>query len=53
MDILKNSLCKKSEAYGDYSEPVSDSYKLMASVCLAQGSIEKALKLYKKVQLID
>ena len=49
--MLKSSISLKNEAYGDYSEQVSDTYKLMASIHLAQGNIEKALRCYKKVNL--
>ena len=49
MDMLKSSIPLKNEVYGDYSEVVSDTYKLMASIHLAEGSIEKSLRCYKKV----
>lgn len=49
MAILKSSVSPKCQVFGDYSEQVSDTYKLMGSVHLAQGSTEKALHCYKKV----
>ncbi|KAK6184804.1 hypothetical protein SNE40_007188 [Patella caerulea] len=53
MSILKSSINPKSEVFGDYSESVSDTYKLMASVHLSQGNLEKALKAYKKCYGIE
>ena len=50
--MLKSSISLKNETYGDYSEQVSDTYKLMGSIHLAEGNIEKALRCYKKVCLI-
>ena len=50
MTILKSSINPKSEVFGDYSEEVSDTYKLMASIHLSTGEIEKALRSYKKVK---
>ena len=47
--MLKSSISLKNETYGDYSEQVSDTYKLMGSIHLAEGNIEKALRCYKKV----
>ncbi|GFN73508.1 tetratricopeptide repeat protein 23 [Plakobranchus ocellatus] len=53
MQILRSSLPLKSEVFGDYSEPVSDTYKLMGSISLSEGSIEKALRAYKKCHTIE
>lgn len=53
LDILKSSLPLKMEVFGDYSESVSDTHKLIASIHLAQGNIEKALRSYKKCQNIE
>ncbi|XP_052785685.1 tetratricopeptide repeat protein 23-like [Mya arenaria] len=53
MDILKSSIPLKNEVYGDYSENVADTHKLMASIHLAQGSIEKALRCYKRCLNIE
>ncbi|XP_067653801.1 tetratricopeptide repeat protein 23-like isoform X1 [Haliotis asinina] len=53
MTILKSSINPKSEVFGDYSEQVSDTYKMMASVHLSQGNIEKALRSYKKCHTIE
>ncbi|ESO90959.1 hypothetical protein LOTGIDRAFT_233473 [Lottia gigantea] len=53
MNILKSSINPKCEVFGDYSESVSDTYKLMASVHLSQGNIEKALRAYKKCHNIE
>jgi len=47
--MLRSSLPLKNEAYGEYSENVSDTHKLIASIHLAQGTIEKSLRSYKKV----
>ena len=48
--MLKSSINPKCQAFGDYSEQVSDTYKLMGSIHLSQGSIERALRAYKKVR---
>ncbi|XP_041364626.1 tetratricopeptide repeat protein 23-like [Gigantopelta aegis] len=53
MTILKSSINPKSEVFGDYSEQVSDTYKLMASIHLSTGEIEKALRSYKKCHTIE
>ncbi|XP_025082042.1 tetratricopeptide repeat protein 23-like [Pomacea canaliculata] len=53
MAILKSSVSPKCQVFGDYSEQVSDTYKLMGSVHLAQGSTEKALHCYKKCYTIE
>lgn len=50
--MLRSSLPLKNEAFGDYSENVADTHKLIASIHLAQGNIEKSLRSYKKVDLI-
>ena len=49
MELLRSTLPDKCENYGDYSEPVSDTHKLIASVHLSQGNLEKSLRAYKKV----
>ena len=49
LEMLRSSLPLKNEAYGEYSENVSDTHKLIASIHLAQGTIEKSLRSYKKV----
>lgn len=49
MQILMSSLPAKIECFGDYSESVSENYKLMGSINLSEGNIEKALRAYKKV----
>ncbi|KAK3721411.1 hypothetical protein RRG08_012228 [Elysia crispata] len=53
MLILRSSLPLKFEVFGDYSEPVSDAYKLIGSINLSEGSIEKALRAYKKCHTIE
>lgn len=53
MTILKSSINPKCQAFGDYSEQVSDTYKLMGSVHLATGKIERALTAYKKCYGIE
>ncbi|BFZ14069.1 hypothetical protein BsWGS_17108 [Bradybaena similaris] len=53
MQILKSSLPAKCEVFGDYSEQVSDTYKLMGSVHLAEGNIQTALQNYKKCYNIE
>ncbi|KAL4216790.1 TeTratriCopeptide repeat [Mactra antiquata] len=53
LEMLRSSLTLKNEVYGDYSEVVADTHKLMASVHLAQGSIEKSLRCYKKCLNIE
>ncbi|KAH3868171.1 tetratricopeptide repeat protein 23-like [Dreissena polymorpha] len=53
MDLLKASIPLKNEVYGDYSESVADTYKLIASIHLAQGNIEKSLRAYKKCHNIE
>jgi hypothetical protein len=50
--MLRSSLPLKNDVYGEYSENVADTHKLIASVHLAQGNIEKALRAYKKVKLL-
>ncbi|CAG5116692.1 unnamed protein product [Candidula unifasciata] len=53
MQILKSSLPAKCEVFGDYSEQVSDTYKLMGSIHLAEGNIQTALQNYKKCYNIE
>ncbi|KAH9509681.1 Tetratricopeptide repeat protein 23 [Bulinus truncatus] len=53
MQILQSSLPSRCEVFGDYSEQVADTHKLIASVHLAQGNIEKALLAYKKCYTIE
>ncbi|XP_021367648.1 tetratricopeptide repeat protein 23-like [Mizuhopecten yessoensis] len=53
LSILRSSLPGKCEAYGDYSEQVSDTYKLIASVHLSGGSSEKAVRAYQKCHNIE
>lgn len=49
--MLRQTIADKCEVYGDYSEQVSDTYKLIASVHLSQGNIEKSLRAYNKVRI--
>ena len=44
--MLKSSINPKCQVFGDYSEQVSDTYKLMGSIHLSQGNIERALRAY-------
>ncbi|XP_069101755.1 tetratricopeptide repeat protein 23-like [Argopecten irradians] len=53
LSILRSSLTGKCEAYGDYSEQVSDTYKLIASVHLSGGATEKAIRAYQKCHNIE
>ncbi|XP_012946581.1 tetratricopeptide repeat protein 23 [Aplysia californica] len=53
LNILQSSLAHKCEVFTDYSQPVSDTYKLMASVYLSQGNLQQALRLYKKCYTIE
>ncbi|KAK3602303.1 hypothetical protein CHS0354_001738 [Potamilus streckersoni] len=53
LGMLRSSIGPKAEVYGDYSEVVSDTYKLIASIYLAQGNIEKSLRTYKKCLNIE
>ncbi|KAL8559959.1 hypothetical protein ACOMHN_041430 [Nucella lapillus] len=53
MTMLKSGINPKCQAFGDYSEQVSDTYKLMGSVHLTQGNIERALRAYKKCYGIE
>ncbi|XP_053390845.1 tetratricopeptide repeat protein 23-like [Mercenaria mercenaria] len=53
LEMLRSSLPLKNEVYGEYSENVADTHKLIASVHLAQGNIEKALRAYKKCLNIE
>lgn len=53
LSLLSSSVKDKCEVYGDYSENVSDTYKMMASIHLSQGNIPKALKTYKKCHDIE
>ena len=49
IDLLKTSLESKKEVYGDLSEEVADSWKLIGSTYLSKGDMEKALRALKKV----
>lgn len=53
LPLLRQSITDKCEVYGDYSEQVSDTYKLIASVHLSQGNIEKSLRAYNKCYNIE
>lgn len=53
LELLRSTLPDKCEIYGDYSEPVSDTHKLIASVHLSQGNLEKSLRAYKKCLNIE
>ncbi|XP_064595975.1 LOW QUALITY PROTEIN: tetratricopeptide repeat protein 23-like [Liolophura sinensis] len=53
LSILRSTLPHKCEAFGDYSEQVSDTHKLMASIHLSQGNIERALRFYKKCHNVE
>ncbi|KAK7497857.1 hypothetical protein BaRGS_00010991 [Batillaria attramentaria] len=53
MTMLKSSINPKCQAFGDYSEQVSDTYKLMGSIHLSQSNIERALRSYKKCYNIE
>ncbi|XP_048750115.2 tetratricopeptide repeat protein 23-like [Ostrea edulis] len=53
LSLLSASVKDKCDVYGDYSENVSDTHKLMASIHLTQGNIQKALKTYKKCHDIE
>ncbi|XP_061180716.1 tetratricopeptide repeat protein 23-like [Saccostrea echinata] len=53
LSLLSSSVKDKCDVFGDYSENVSDTYKMMASIYLAQGNIQKALKTYKKCHDIE
>ncbi|KAL5020176.1 hypothetical protein ScPMuIL_003068 [Solemya velum] len=50
---LESSIHPKCEVFGDYSDQVSSTYKLIASIHLARGHIEKALKTYRKCYDIE
>ena len=51
LSMLRLMLKDKCEVFGDYSEEVSDCHKMIASIYLSQGEMEKSLKAYKKVCL--
>lgn len=53
LELLRSTLEDKCEIYGDYSESVSDTHKLIASVHLSQGSLEKSLRAYKQCLNIE
>lgn len=52
MSALKTLIAAKIETFGDWSEEVGDSYKLFGSIQLSQGYLEKALKNFKKVNIL-
>lgn len=52
MTALKTLIAAKIETFGDWSEEVGDSYKLFGSIQLSQGYLEKALKNFKKVNIL-
>lgn len=53
LSLLRSTLSPKTEVYGEYSDEVADTYKLMGSVRLSQGDMEKALKVLKKCHNIE
>ncbi|XP_070536076.1 tetratricopeptide repeat protein 23-like [Ptychodera flava] len=46
--LLKTLIDSKAGCYGDMSEEVAEAYKLFGSIRLSQGSMDKALKHFKK-----
>ncbi|KAK3094663.1 hypothetical protein FSP39_004664 [Pinctada imbricata] len=53
LSLLRPMLKEKCEVHGDYSEEVSDCHKMIASIYLSQGDLEKSLKAYKKCHGIE
>ena len=47
--MLKSGLAAKQETFGDYSESVSDTHKLIACVYMSAGDVESAFCAFKKV----
>ena len=50
IDLLKATMADRQEVHGEYSSEVADTWKLIASVHLAQSESEKALRAFKKVR---
>ncbi|XP_071941332.1 tetratricopeptide repeat protein 23-like isoform X2 [Antedon mediterranea] len=48
IDLLKCIISAKNTVYGELSEEVGESYKLYASLLMAQGKLDKALIYFKK-----
>ncbi|XP_064646787.1 tetratricopeptide repeat protein 23-like [Lineus longissimus] len=53
ISLLKKSIAAKKEVFGDNSQEVADTYKLVASVHLAQGDMELSLKFFQKCLSIE
>ncbi|MBN3318188.1 TT23L protein, partial [Atractosteus spatula] len=50
LELLRSTLQRRVEAFGDYSDSVADTLSLMSSITLAGGEMKKAYKLLKKGQ---
>ena len=50
--LLRKTLEYKSETYGEFSNEVADTHKLIGNVHLANGDAEKALKSLRKVKIL-
>ena len=50
--VLKSTIDAKKEVYGEYSQQVATTWKLIGNVHLADGESEKALRALKKVWMI-
>ncbi|XP_013406257.1 tetratricopeptide repeat protein 23-like [Lingula anatina] len=53
LSVLRSTLSSKTEVYGEFSDEVADTYKLIGSVHLSRGDMEKALKSLSKCHTIE
>jgi len=53
LQLLRSTLPAKRETFGEYSQSIASTYKLLGSVHMSQGNMEKALKSMNKVRIID
>ena len=47
--MIKSSFDAKQEVYGEFSTELAEAHKLLASIELSKGNINKAVREYKKV----
>uniref|UniRef100_W5N4B8 Tetratricopeptide repeat domain 23 like n=1 Tax=Lepisosteus oculatus TaxID=7918 RepID=W5N4B8_LEPOC len=48
LELLRSTLQRRVEAFGNYSDSMADTLSLMSSITLAGGEMKKAYKLLKK-----
>ena len=52
LQLLRSTLGARRETFGEYSQSLASAYKLLGSVHMSQGNMERSLKSMNKVCLL-